>query len=478
MKITRFSATNVHGFLPIEMNFFPDLTFLTGLNGSGKTSALRLLMALLTPSIEEFSKISFSSAVVTLDDNGQTLHVTANRSPEGLTLAIDSQLSELKISTSELQLIADSQRKDESNSPVFLKIAAHEVYTAIKSLSTPMYLGIDRRFFGSSNSLDEVSESRRRALMHSRFLSDSTGERGSTSVVGLGEVNFLVISKTQEIRAAQERLDEELRRKFFTRAFEYKPSDIGAKLSLPTRKELDAYRAHQNTIERAAEGLRLPLPDLQLALSNFLDRMTKVMSSLERQATVTLQKKSPQGGIRPKGKKWEEPPENPDPQMMNADLIEWVINKPQADRIMEHLALLSEYDAKRTELREPIQRFLNLVNGFLNQTNKSVEVAATGELKIRLKNFPDLRSLAALSSGERQLLVMFAHLSLNPDLAGSGVFIVDEPELSLHMDWQEKYVDAVRTANPSVQLILATHSPAIILDRVEACCTLNPLTND
>jgi predicted ATP-binding protein involved in virulence len=84
----------------------------------------------------------------------------------------------------------------------------------------------------------------------------------------------------------------------------------------------------------------------------------------------------------------------------------------------------------------------------------------------------DPQPITALSSGERQLLVMLAHLSLNPSLEGSGVFIVDEPELSLHIDWQEKFVDSVIEANPNVQLILATHSPAIILDRVEACRNL------
>lgn len=49
MKVTRFVATKIHGYMGIDIAFFPDFTFLTGLNGSGKTSALRLLMGLLTP---------------------------------------------------------------------------------------------------------------------------------------------------------------------------------------------------------------------------------------------------------------------------------------------------------------------------------------------------------------------------------------------------------------------------------------------
>jgi predicted ATP-binding protein involved in virulence len=102
-----------------------------------------------------------------------------------------------------------------------------------------------------------------------------------------------------------------------------------------------------------------------------------------------------------------------------------------------------------------------------------VSVSSAGELTVAVLETLPSRSIGALSSGERQLVVMLGHLSLNPLLAGSGVFIVDEPELSLHIDWQEKFVDAVQRANPNVQYILATHSPAIILERVEATCDLS-----
>lgn len=79
------------------------------------------------------------------------------------------------------------------------------------------------------------------------------------------------------------------------------------------------------------------------------------------------------------------------------------------------------------------------------------------------------RSISALSSGERQILIILAHLSLNRLLMKDGVFVVDEPELSLHMAWQDMFVDAVQSANPKLQLILATHSPAIIGGRDNLC---------
>ena len=54
----------------------------------------------------------------------------------------------------------------------------------------------------------------------------------------------------------------------------------------------------------------------------------------------------------------------------------------------------------------------------------------------------------------------------------NNVFIIDEPELSLHVQWQELFVDSIISANPNIQYVLATHSPSIILDRIENCVDL------
>ena len=43
-----------------------------------------------------------------------------------------------------------------------------------------------------------------------------------------------------------------------------------------------------------------------------------------------------------------------------------------------------------------------------------------------------------------------------------GIFIVDEPELSLHLGWQEIFVRSITEASPKTQFILATHSPTIV----------------
>ena len=44
------------------------------------------------------------------------------------------------------------------------------------------------------------------------------------------------------------------------------------------------------------------------------------------------------------------------------------------------------------------------------------------------------------------------------------VLFMDEPEVSLHVDWQEQLIDLIMDLNPNVQIILTTHSPAMILN--------------
>jgi predicted ATP-dependent endonuclease of OLD family len=44
------------------------------------------------------------------------------------------------------------------------------------------------------------------------------------------------------------------------------------------------------------------------------------------------------------------------------------------------------------------------------------------------------------------------------------VLFMDEPEVSLHVEWQRKLIQNIRLLNPNVQIVLTTHSPAVIMD--------------
>lgn len=62
-----------------------------------------------------------------------------------------------------------------------------------------------------------------------------------------------------------------------------------------------------------------------------------------------------------------------------------------------------------------------------------------------------------LSAGEKQLLTFVAYNIFHNDT----IFFIDEPELSLHVDWQSKLFSLLKEQNPSNQFIISTHSPFI-----------------
>ena len=72
----------------------------------------------------------------------------------------------------------------------------------------------------------------------------------------------------------------------------------------------------------------------------------------------------------------------------------------------------------------------------------------------------DEMPLEKLSSGEKQLIIMLGESLLQEQ--SECVYFADEPEISLHISWQESLVNDVLRLNPNVQLILATHSPDIV----------------
>ncbi len=68
--------------------------------------------------------------------------------------------------------------------------------------------------------------------------------------------------------------------------------------------------------------------------------------------------------------------------------------------------------------------------------------------------------LDQLSSGEKQLIIFLAETLLQEQK--SYVFLADEPELSLHVEWQEELVPALLKINPNAQVLFATHSPDVV----------------
>lgn len=106
---------------------------------------------------------------------------------------------------------------------------------------------------------------------------------------------------------------------------------------------------------------------------------------------------------------------------------------------------------------------LNSIFSIMNLDVKLVGLSETNETKPIFKNSSGNEfDITCLSSGEKQLFLRA--LSLKFLEVNNSVILIDEPEISLHPQWQKKIIDVYESIGHNNQLIIATHSPHIIGD--------------
>ena len=112
-----------------------------------------------------------------------------------------------------------------------------------------------------------------------------------------------------------------------------------------------------------------------------------------------------------------------------------------------------------TELSKPKKQFQDLVDELFAPTAKTI-VRDSNE--ILFNQYGETIPPYMLSSGEKQMLVILLTALVQENRP--SVMLMDEPEISLHIEWQQRLITLVRTLNPNTQIILCTHSPAIVMD--------------
>ena len=133
-------------------------------------------------------------------------------------------------------------------------------------------------------------------------------------------------------------------------------------------------------------------------------------------------------------------------------------------RLQKLVSLAAETEKNKAVKRKPVEVFLKTMNDFINtsEEEKEIKIDAFGRVYFTTKYNKDPISIQYLSSGEKQLMTFFANLIFKVNSDTSGIFVVDEPELSLHLSWQKEFVEKTLEINKNIQLIFATHAPELI----------------
>lgn len=130
------------------------------------------------------------------------------------------------------------------------------------------------------------------------------------------------------------------------------------------------------------------------------------------------------------------------------------------NRIIAALQSGTSDAAKRAQaLSEPKKRFQDLIDDLFQETGKKI---VRTENEIRFSQLGETLYPYQLSSGEKQILVIL--LTVLVEDQQNYVLFMDEPEVSLHVEWQKRLIDLILSLNPNVQIILTTHSPAVVMN--------------
>ncbi|BAU18004.1 putative ABC transporter ATP-binding protein [Prevotella intermedia] len=118
-----------------------------------------------------------------------------------------------------------------------------------------------------------------------------------------------------------------------------------------------------------------------------------------------------------------------------------------------------EAAAKAQTYSAPKRLFQDIIDELFAETGKKI---VRSENEIRFSQVGETLFPYQLSSGEKQILAILLTVLVQDGLP--YVLFMDEPEVSMHVDWQKKLIALILSLNPNVQIILSTHSPAVIMD--------------
>ena len=360
MKIENFKADNVHGYLNYNIKFDKRLTYLIGINGSGKTSVLKLILGLISPSYNYLNSIDFDFAELDcFDEKKGKIKITAKRINEAeIELALNYATLEIPI-VGKLTKLSQTQPTEFENDEVGEKLRIiidifnqQEVVKNIKDLTTPLFLGLDRRVYEGQ----QIDRMRQSFLFRKRYRHYPQNDPLNISLMDIQEVIFDYV---RIIASKQPKINQDFKNKILLQSFEFLES-----------QELNIVKDFKELKDKRKKAIdafdNLNITGFTEHVNNFFDKLEAVLKQLNEQQ---------------KQKKTE------DFDLHSIQIFQkWFNNQPQLKRINELIGFNLAYQNEIEKLYLPLEQTKSIINLFFNESEKELLIDPQGELTVKFKN--------------------------------------------------------------------------------------------
>lgn len=460
--IKRLNVVGLYGRFDIDIGFTEDVNIVYGVNGAGKTTMLHILANAANLDLERFTQLPFKSVKLEIAE-GPAIAITckpisAREGFPGISLFIDG------IWKRDWPPISAHPRQDRG--PWF---APHE---SIEEFKKDHNIEIEATYFPAFRTMREAWSSLDLTDVFRNGIgrSDPFISRSSRAI----RRNLGAHRRDLDLRTEELDLQMALTREIFGEFVPYvnypSPRDIQRnldeaiqvavnRLAIGDRSLLSeafnrVFQAISHRPEGTAGDSRKP-EDIRAAIGKLLDHLQLTQSEY---------------GV---------PGGNSAFDALGSQLAFSERPGQGQDDTTTRVLLVYEDALKRRDKNledafATVRAYIDAVNDFL----EGKQLAATStpqsgpipQLRIRHSD-GTLSQVDTLSSGERQVAGLIYSAS---HLAEGNVILVDEPELSLHIDWQHTIIEAMVQQLPSKQLIVCTHSPVIGSEYMDRMINLEP----
>ncbi|NVK66107.1 MAG: AAA family ATPase [Flavobacteriales bacterium] len=410
----RINNVQIKGFWGqhfVDAEFNDDVNIFIGRNGTGKTTFINLLQAVISVDLELLYGLQFEKITINLSEGKRS------RKVEVIKLAHDLQFKELQyqIGTRKFKLpilpereLRYSNKRSGRIHPRFFR-DVQEIKNQLSKLVNVSYLSVNR-----DNVLKDDPREFRRDEIYNAIdirLDELIGQLTS----------YQLQLETDLSKLSKKFQENVLRSMLFNEEFD--------KININEPVTLDLRRISIG-LKQAYRGLGILDSATEDVIERHVQEIEKAAKSINNHAEDSSR------------------PVYPD------DVTPLTLLR----RTRKINNLSSDLEKNKKKLFSRLNDYINLLNEFHETKSFTLQDSKDGGIIIQKDNVEI--PLFQLSSGEKQLIILLTEALLQK--GRQTLFIADEPELSLHIEWQRKVISSIRKLNPNSQIIVATHSPEIV----------------